>query len=147
VLNAAGFSALPDLQGRTVIGVGTNASVDQVGDSDSVALASRTPTHSHTLANHTHTVNSHAHGPGSLWVQFTKGGGVYYSNEVSVTPWTAGQIGALQTNGGTYTIGSGVPLGGSGTTSAESPGTSGPSSNTSDAGTVPYLTLNYIIKN
>lgn len=141
---------LPDLQGRVVTGIGTNAAVNDRGDSDGIStVSSRSPVHTHTLANHTHTVNSHAHGPGSLWVQFTKGGGVYYSNEISIPgggSWASGQLGGLQTNGALNYLSTGTPLGGTGTTSYETPGTTGPSNNTSDATSVPYLTLNYIIK-
>lgn len=55
-LPAAGNFRVPDSQTRAVYNVGTGFAV---GDSDAVALASRTP-------SHVHTGPSHSHGPGTL---------------------------------------------------------------------------------
>ena len=46
---------LPDLRGRTIVGLGTNAAVNALALSDGVAVASRRPQHRHTP--HTHTLN------------------------------------------------------------------------------------------
>jgi microcystin-dependent protein len=42
--------AVPDARGRTDVGVGTHVDVNAVGDSDAVALGSRTPNHVHHKA-------------------------------------------------------------------------------------------------
>lgn len=38
---------LPDLRGRTLVGLGTHADVNSLSDSDGLAVASRTPKHKH----------------------------------------------------------------------------------------------------
>lgn len=52
---------LPDLRGRAPVGVGTHLDVDARGDSDGLAVGSRSPKHLHTVAAHSHTVNNHTH--------------------------------------------------------------------------------------
>jgi microcystin-dependent protein len=52
---------LPDLRGRTVAGVGTNADVDSLNDNEGAALGLRRPAHTHTVNSHTHSVPSHTH--------------------------------------------------------------------------------------
>lgn len=49
---------VPDLRGRAPIGKGTHADVSTLGNNDGVAVASRTPNHTHTYGTiaHTHTV-------------------------------------------------------------------------------------------
>lgn len=61
---------LPDLRGRIPVGLGTNADVDAIGDSDGLALASRTPKHSHggntgSASPGTDAQGSHSHGGGT----------------------------------------------------------------------------------
>lgn len=55
---------LPDVRGRELVMVGTNASISGLGGNDGVAVANRRgPRHRHTA--HAHTVNAHAHGGGN----------------------------------------------------------------------------------
>jgi microcystin-dependent protein len=56
---------LPDLRGRTIIGLGTNASVNALALSDGVAVANRRPQHRHTPHFHTFGYNSAALANGS----------------------------------------------------------------------------------
>ena len=49
---------LPDLRGRTAVGLGTHADVNAVGDNDGIAVASRRPNHVHTIAAHKHSKGS-----------------------------------------------------------------------------------------
>ena len=42
---------LPDWRGRGIVGKGTHADVDSLADSDGLAVASRTPKHTHTNPN------------------------------------------------------------------------------------------------
>lgn len=61
-LTAEGWgSNLPDARGRTPVGVGTHATVNALGASEGLAVASRTPTHAHNVPGHAHTVVSHTH--------------------------------------------------------------------------------------
>lgn len=66
---------VPDGQGRTLVGVGTNTDVNALGASDGLVIASRSPKHNSTnnfaitnglTANHNLTLPDHLHGPGSL---------------------------------------------------------------------------------
>lgn len=52
---------LPDLRGRIPVGVGTNAAVNALGNSDGASETERQP-------SHTHSVPAHSHGLGSLAV-------------------------------------------------------------------------------
>lgn len=59
---------LPDLRGRVVAGLGTNADVDALTDSDGLAVAAREVKHKHTLGtlsasggSHTHTITDPGH--------------------------------------------------------------------------------------
>lgn len=49
---------VPDLRGRTLVGLGTHASVNALNDNDGVALANRSPSHNSTVTDpgHGHTV-------------------------------------------------------------------------------------------
>lgn len=47
---------IPDLRGRVAVGLGTNALVNTLGNSDGVAVANRRPKHRHTP--HVHTVGA-----------------------------------------------------------------------------------------
>ena len=52
---------VPDARGRVPVGLGANADVNLLGKSDGLAVASRTPVPSVTVAPHSHTVDSHVH--------------------------------------------------------------------------------------
>lgn len=52
---------LPDLRGRIVVGKGTNADVDTLGENEGAAVADRRPRHQHTVS----TAGSHSHGGGT----------------------------------------------------------------------------------
>lgn len=71
---------LPDLRGRAIVGKGTNTDVDTLGESDGLAVGSRTPKHNHGVGTllvatagghgHAHTLaiassGSHTHGTDS----------------------------------------------------------------------------------
>jgi len=45
---------VPDTRGRMVVGKGTHADVDALGDNDGTALANRGPKHQHTIYDPTH---------------------------------------------------------------------------------------------
>lgn len=59
--NGSTTANLPDLRGRIAVGRGTSPDVDALGDSDGQALASRTPMHSHAVADHAHAIPPHQH--------------------------------------------------------------------------------------
>lgn len=145
--NVAGTQSafyLPDLRGRAPVGKGANASVTNLGNSDGLANASRSPSHSHTVNSHSHTVDSHAHGPGGYNARWVAGGNIYYANVGGAGNWGTTVYGGVQTIGANAgTLGGGLVVQGSSDaaapgTNAQSPGT------TSAAGS--YVTLNYIIK-
>lgn len=157
--------SLPDMRGRTIVGVGTNADVSTLGASDNLTVASRTPKHTHdvpahyhgkgTLAigasgSHDHTQAGHSHTvtdsggftPSVSNIAATAGGVGYYARSQP-----AGQI--LYTNTQTPTINSNTHshtnsdfTGSVGATG----GSSGDSSLATTTTTVPYIALNYIIK-
>lgn len=54
---------LPDMRGRVLVGLGTHADVDTLGETEGVAVGSRRPKHSHTVNEtaHTHTNVAHSH--------------------------------------------------------------------------------------
>lgn len=56
---------VPDLRGRSLVGLGTNADVNALSDNDGVALANRSPRHNTTnaltLPNHVHSVTDPGH--------------------------------------------------------------------------------------
>ena len=61
---------LPDMQGRMPVGRGTHSDVDTLGKNESwligtkqgtLAVASRTPNHVHSVPGHAHTITSHTH--------------------------------------------------------------------------------------
>lgn len=137
ILNAAGFSALPDLRGRVIVGVGTNADVDSVGDSDGIGtVANRRPTHNHTFSlTATSGGVDHTHG------YYQQPGYTAASSAGSGIPRAADNnaaSGGYPTNTGTASayLHTHSVTGSVGATAAGTP---------SDV--VPFLTLNYIIKN
>ena len=145
--NVAGTQSsfyLPDLRGRAVYGKGTNADVANLNTNDGVALASRTPKHSHTVNSHSHTVDSHAHGPGGYNARWVAGGNIYYANVGGAGSWGTTVYGGVQTIGGNAgTLGGGLTVQGS--SDAAAPGTNAQSPGTTSVGAA-YVTLNYIIK-
>lgn len=52
---------LPDLRGRSAVGRGVHADVDALGESEGLAVASRTPSHAHVVDPHRHVVDNHSH--------------------------------------------------------------------------------------
>lgn len=46
---------VPDTRGRVMVGKGTNAAVDTLGENDGVAVANRRPQHRHTPHTHSYT--------------------------------------------------------------------------------------------
>lgn len=52
---------LPDMRGRTPVGVGPHTDVFTLGNKDAILPANRTPRHTHGLAGHTHTLSGHSH--------------------------------------------------------------------------------------
>jgi len=69
---------LPDLRGRTIIGLGTNASVNALALSDGVAVANRRPQHRHTPHQHTPASGGSFFTNGSApAANVTAGGGQY----------------------------------------------------------------------
>lgn len=58
--------SLPDMRGRTIVGVGTHSDVSSLGTTDNLAAASRTP-------RHTHDVPAHFHGKGTIQISNASG--------------------------------------------------------------------------
>ncbi len=69
--------AVPDLQGRVAVGIGPNASVDTIGESEGVAAADRRPQHRHSP--HVHTQGGQANDGGGQ-VQITKNSSTINTN-------------------------------------------------------------------
>lgn len=84
---------LPDAQGRMTVGLGTNADVNALGDSDGLAIASRTP--------------KHTHGPGTL------GGttGTPSANQSAATPLLGAVPSLTHTHNFSVTTGSSASAG------------------------------------
>jgi microcystin-dependent protein len=131
-----GAGKLPDLQGRTIVGIGTNGAVDVLGDNEGIDLANvadRSPLHKHS---NNLTVNS---------------GGIDHSHEYELRD--AGSIGINNgTDRGARMVG-GNARGGFNTYGASAylhthpmGGSVGTGAATNPNDTMPFLTLNYIIK-
>jgi len=153
ILNAAGFSALPDLQGRTIIGVGTaisGATLTGVlagvqGASTKTLSTSELPSHTHSISawattdgagSHYHTINSPVSGIKYYTDGIAGGSRSYLATAASggVTYNSANVSGNTSTTGGhDHTI--------PGTT------TQGTGDGSSFSLTQPSMGLNYIIKN
>ena len=133
--DSGGNFYLPDLQGRTVVGLGTNAATNARTDNDNIAEASRAP-------SHTHTGNDHSHDSGSFYTRIVPSPpGVWYgqyssNGETWVNNWNGGGL-SLVNNAIGNTFGGGLDV-------------SGSSGGSSDRGmttaTMPYGIANYIIK-
>jgi microcystin-dependent protein len=167
---------LPDMQGRTIVGVGTHSDVSALGASDNLAASSRTPKHTHTVPAHDHTVPAHYHGRGTLGVSVSGTVGttnidhVHYSGNGQPIATHVGGYSTAPSGSGAATV-SGIvnatagmsananhshTFSGSATTSGSIGNTSGSDGDsslttsgeslTSDVTTVPYIALNYIIK-
>lgn len=89
--------AVPDLQGRVPVGLGTNASVNARGLSDGVAVANRRPHHRHTPHSHGGATGTdspdHVHGE-----NVSPGGAA--GNGIQAVGAGAGNVGALPTTNG-----------------------------------------------
>jgi microcystin-dependent protein len=88
--------ALPDIQGRGIVGKGPHADVDVIGDNDGLAAAARTPKHRHTVTDpgHFHNVGgSDSIGGGGLLAGGGSTNGAWNSN-TKVTGITVGPAGA-----------------------------------------------------
>jgi microcystin-dependent protein len=151
--------SLPDMRGRTIVGVGTNADVSTLGASDNLSVASRTP-------KHTHTVPAHYHDRGTLAVAVTGtigttntdhthnqknsiGGGAQVGSSGVLTADPNGQNSASTTSGMNNNNSHSHTFTGSATTSGlvgATGGASGDSTMATATTTVPYIALNYIIK-
>ena len=158
---------LPDMQGRTIVGVGTHSDVSALGASDNLVASSRTPKHTHTVPAHDHTVpahhhssrasgadinitssGSHSHAPafGSYFYAAPSGGAVVGSG--SFLP--ADLVNNSRTANESHTHANSAFSGRVGLVTGGANGdaqmTTGSQSLTSDTTTVPYIALNYIIK-
>lgn len=95
----AGRPLLPDPRGRSLVMQGTHADVDTIGDSDGLALASRTQRHRHTVNDpgHTHGISGIANlGASGADRAINAGGGATGSNTtgISVGPTGVGGMDA-----------------------------------------------------
>lgn len=76
---------LPDLRGRMAVGKGSNASVNDLGDSEGAAEANRRPQHKHTVAQ-TGTGAATVVSPGGSSANLVQGGAAYGENTLQVGP-------------------------------------------------------------
>ena len=74
---------LPDLRGRSIVGLGTNAAVNALALSDGVAVANRRPQHRHTAHTHNSGGNGNFFSAGSS-VSYTGGGGSAFNQFANV---------------------------------------------------------------
>lgn len=139
---------LPDYRGRTLVGKGTHAEVDTIGETDGLAVGSRTPRHIHTVDPHSHTVNPHNHGNAT--------GSIIQPAGADVTSGPSAQYAIPSGSGSTFSAatGSGSPANTPHTHTIpphfhgivnDSPGTSSQSPGT-DAQGPPYSVVNYLVK-
>lgn len=123
VLNAASFTTLPDLSGRTVMAVSGSYALASSGGGSTTLSGSQLPAHSHTI--------DHGHGTGS----------------------SAGGFQGIGSAPGGYQLGNGDgwnqgAMAGPLTVTAHSGSSgNGPGSSASVPTIPPYVVLNYIIKN
>jgi microcystin-dependent protein len=134
LLVAAGFGDIPDLRGRTIFGVGTNAAVDVLGDSDGIAtVANRRPQHKHTASSNTTGAHTHS-------ISHTDQG---YASQNSGN----GSTFIMGNLNGYNNFGAGVNLVANSNGNHSHTITVGDQTTGTPTDVVPYLTLNYIIKN
>lgn len=128
---------LPDLRGRVPVGVGTNTDVDALGDTDGLAVSSRTPRHTHSVPAHKHALTGNATatvgGPSVTVLRQGTGGGYTQSSSSGVV--VQAQLDSAHTH--TVTIGG---------TAGSSAATDGDSAMTSGVTPVPFVTVNFLIK-
>lgn len=125
--------AVPDLRGRMVAGVGTQADVATLGNSEGSAVGNRRPKHPHTVTDpgHQHGLNDpgHSHLLGVLQSEGVAGSGGYVEQQTTQTGSTSGIVAAnttgLSMNPNTANI------------------SVGPAGTANDAPA--YLVLNYVI--
>lgn len=159
LLTGAGWSALPDLQGRTIIGVGSAVSgatltgtlggVQGVNGGTTTLTSAHIPEHYHDLQNHTHggttngESNGHVHGFNDTYTTFSSAGpqlgtGTTYSRFNFAYAIEADTT-AGNNVGHTHTFGTGGP-------STNNSGNYGTASPTAVSAVQPSLALNYLIK-
>lgn len=149
--SSGGFQ-VPDLQGRVAIGLGTNGDVGAVGNNEGIALANvanRSPKHKHSISSlsvagggaHTPTgtignAGAHSHTIDAIRENIGRasGGSTFYKLD----------NGGSQGTSGVGDHAHGLTMNGVGDHVHSLSGTVGVGSGTND--TMPYLTLNYIIK-
>lgn len=155
--------ALPDMRGRTIVGVGTNADVSTLGANDNLTVASRTPKHTHDVpahyhgkgtlnitssGSHTHTITDPGHthpiyvsSVGGTATPYSRAGsGANVENALTASSNTTG-ISVTSTNS-SHTHLNGDFAGSVGATA----GSNGDTTFATAQTTVPYIALNYIIK-
>lgn len=150
LLVGAGWSALPDLRGRTVLGAGTGSGLSARSLRDVLGAETHTLTAAQTaIRNHTHGMKNHTHSG-------TTGGEsghthTFNATLVNIAQGTAGStVNNVLKQGGSYATA------GAFATHTHSFSTGGPSDNTTDGTTEangsahnnmqPSVVLNYLIK-
>ncbi len=152
LLNPLGYLGVPDLQGRTVVGKGTNGAVDNLNDNEGILIAdvaNRSPLHKHSLTGGVtnaaafntlgHSVDhSHGFSYNDYYVATTAtnqlANGSFYGRTYNENTVRSGSTGGASTDH-THQ----VPAHGHAHTFAVGTG-----AGIND--TMPFLTLNYIIK-
>lgn len=133
---SGGTFNLPDMRGRVPVGVGTHSDVNALNKNDGIStVANRRPKHQHTVYDpgHNHTFSGTTSGMGHNLMRDAGGGGN--------VAWVGGNnMSGIGDHTHTF----------SGTTSTPTTGMKvnpeGASSSTSPVDTMPFITINYIIK-
>lgn len=153
--SGATFS-LPDLRGRVLVAKGTHVDVDALTDNDGLAVASRTPKHTHSVPAHKHAVSvsssgntdytdtNHYH-TSSDGYPFLTGGYAGAGADISTGGGGYKQQNSSYASGGANHRHSITNLAGSGT-AGNTTDPSGDAALTSGSTTLPYIVVNYIIK-
>ena len=148
LLVGAGWSALPDLKGRTVLGAGTGSGLSARALRD-VLGAESLPAHTHPMS-HTHGMKNHTHGG-------TTGGESGHTHTFNAQTYSgaSGGVGGVLRQGGSYSTAGAVA------THTHGFSTGGPSDNTTNDSSIsntdstgsgthgvmqPSVVLNYLIK-
>lgn len=147
-----GAFTVPDLRGRAVYGKGTtgyHADVTTVGSADSIAAASRTPNHTHSMAAHTHSIDSHNHNNGDLFAKLIPSTqNVWYGqnggNEAWYNNWNGGGMSLVNNALNNYWT-NGIDVGGNTGQSGVLTAKASLTTNTLSA-SPGYIVTNYIIK-
>lgn len=141
---------VPDLQGRAPVGKGTHVDVDALNDSDGLALASRTPKHTHVVPKHKHSVTvsgttsttdtNHEHASGNGGLFLSTGGGTSANVSTGGGGYVLQYTTSVNRNAShNHTV---TSTGTAGTTTDPS----GDADLTSGSGQTAYVVVNYIIK-